>query len=469
MRIVLTHGYFLNDDEKERLVMRPYPPLGLLYLSAFLTQYGYENEVHDTTFSTFQELQADLDHDPPHILGIYTNLMTKLNVLKLLQYVKNSKKFKKTKIILGGPEVRFHAQEFLHSGADVVVLGEGEETLLELVRHYQSPNADVPWGIAGVAFKSQQGETIMGPARELISNLDVLPMPARHKINLHQYFETWREKHGYASLSISTMRGCPYSCKWCSRAVYGKTYRRRSPRLVVQEILDAYEKYNFDRIWFVDDVFTINHGWLREFAAAIDAAGLRIPYEAISRADRMNEEVIIALKKSGCFRIWIGAESGSQSILDSMHRMVKVDKVIQMVKLCKQHGIETGNFIMLGYPGEQESDILQTLQFLKNANPDHYTITVAYPIKGTPMYEEVEPHILGHLDWQRSTDRDIEFRRNYNRQYYDHAVNWINREMEAHKAGIKGHLFLANFKKLRALRQRLGMWRQKTFFPASGK
>ena len=186
-------------------------------------------------------------------------------------------------------------------------------------------------------------------------------------------------------------------------------------------------------IRLVDDVFTINHKWLREFVLEMEKRQLKVPYEIITRADRLNEEVVQLLKQSGCFRVWIGAESGSQKIIDAMDRRVKVDDVRNMIRLVKSYGIEAGTFIMLGYPGEDESDIEETLYHLKTSNPDHYTITVAYPIKGTPLYSEVENLFVEDLPWDASTDRDIDFKRTYNRKYYDHAITWIHYEMLYHR------------------------------------
>lgn len=230
------------------------------------------------------------------------------------------------------------------------------------------------------------------------------------------------------------MRGCPYTCKWCSRAVYGLSYRRRSPEKVVEEMEKINQAYHPDSLWFVDDVFTISHKWMEAFKQELRKKALIIPYECITRADRLNEEVIKALKETGCFRVWIGAESGSQKVIDLMDRRVDVKQVRDMIKLTKKYGIETGTFIMLGYPGETETDIEQTIQHLKESNPDHFTITIAYPIKGTELYQEIEGLQTSNLDWSSSTDRQIDFKRTYSRRYYDYAVRWVVNEVNYHKS-----------------------------------
>ena len=433
MKIVLTHGYFLEEDPKEKLIMRPYPPLGILYISAYLEQNNFSNLIYDSTFGSMPGLKDFLLNEQPDIIGIYTNLMTKLNVLKIISFVRQAKSLDHTKIILGGPEIRNHKERFLQFGADGVVFGEGEDTMLEVVSAIEKNLETGFAGIPGTAYLDSNKDVISNPERVLIKDINQLPFPARNKINLQQYFDTWKKYHGTSVINVSTMRGCPYSCKWCSRAVYGTSYRRRSPILVADEIQYLKENYQFDMIWFVDDVFTINHRWLREFVTEMQERNLTVPYEIITRADRLNEDTVQLLKQSGCFRVWIGAESGSQKIIDAMDRRVKVDDVRKMIHLVKSYGIEAGTFIMLGYPGENETDIQETLHHLKTSNPDHYTITVAYPIKGTPLYAEVENLFVEDLPWHSSTDRDIDFKRTYNRRYYDHAISWIHYEMLYHR------------------------------------
>lgn len=461
MKILLTHGYFLNEDPREQAIMKPYPPLGLLYISAYLEDHGFDNDIFDTTFSDFKTLKNRLHHQPPDLLGLYTNLMTKLNVLKIIRHIKDHPDLKQCRIVLGGPEVRHHAAQFLAHGADILVFGEGEQTMLELAGFYAQNNAGKPVDIPGIGYLDNGGSPVFTPERTLMKDLDDLPLPNRKKIDLQRYFDAWRARHGYAMVSVSTMRGCPYACKWCSRAVYGKSYRRRSPAKVVEELEYLRAHYAFDNIWFVDDVFTINHRWMREFAGLMAAKDWVIPYEAITRADRMNEEIVGLLKQTGCFRVWIGAESGSQAVLDAMKRMVEIGKVTEMVRLSKRHGIETGNFIMLGYPGETEADIRQTLRFLREADPDHFTLTVAYPIKGTELYEETESQFTTQYPWGESTDRDIDFKRVYTRRYYHHAMNWIQREMAFRRlSGVP-----AIKAKARAWQARLSMLATRVFNP----
>jgi len=430
--ILLTHGYFLEDDEKEKRIMRPYVPLGILYIAAYLDSKKIHNEVFDTTFSSFERFKEHLLLKKPELIGIYTNLMTKLAVIRTIKFIKETEALRHCKLILGGPEIRYNAENYLRQGADMLVIGEGEETFAELASHYLA-HQRLPEQLPGTAYLVDN-VVHMAAERTLIKDINTLPMPARHKTNLQLYGDAWKKHHGYSMYSISTMRGCPYTCKWCSRAVYGGTYRRRSPKLVADEMELLQKAYAPDQIWFVDDVFTISHKWLREFRDELMQRKLKIPYEIITRADRMTDEVIALLKESGCFRVWIGAESGSQKIIDAMDRRVDVKSVRDNILKTKAAGMEAGTFIMLGYPGETHQDIKETIEHLRVSAPNHYTITLAYPITGTPLYNEVESSIHASSGWENSTDRDYKFERSNSEDYYRHALTWVYSEVNYSRA-----------------------------------
>ncbi len=430
MKVLLTHAYYIHEDEKEQKIMKPYPPLGILSVAAWLDENNVDCEVYDTTFAYKQTLIQDLLDIKPDIVAIYANLMTKLNVIEMIKVIKSHPQLKDSCIVLGGPDLRHNVDDYLNIGSDILVIGEGEQTMLEIVQTRLAGNTSEYGHIDGVAYRSN-GVTITTPERSRIRPVDSLPYPAREKIDMQPYLDTWKDNHGKSAMTVSTQRGCPYTCKWCSTAVYGQSYRRRSPQLVAEELKYLKDTYNPDSIWFVDDVFTVSHKWLEEFATAIKDLDAKIPFECITRADRMTEEVIDHLTTAGCFRIWIGAESGSQRIIDAMDRRVDVDYVAEMIKMTRRKGLEAGTFIMLGYPGETEEDIQITVDYLKDCQPDQFTITVAYPIKGTSLYNEVEDKQTAELDWTTTTDRDRDFERTYSRKYYDYAVRWVVNEVNA--------------------------------------
>ena len=429
MDILLTHGYFIAEDPHEQKVMKPYPPLGVLYISAYLKSRGFSVAVHDTTFSTRDETQRYIDRARPPVVGIYTNLMTKLNVLPMIKWCKAAG----AHVVVGGPEPPYYAEKFLDAGADVVVLGEGEQTLEELIPALKAHGPVALHGIAGIIFRDDEGKTVRNPVRPQLKSLDDLPFPDREAIDLGQYLQTWRTHHGHSSVSLITARGCPYTCKWCSHSVYGNTHRRRSPENVIAEVEQIVERYNPDQLWYADDVLTIHRSWFLKFADMVTERGLARPFECISRADRLDPEVVAALARMKCYRLWIGSESGSQRVLDGMNRRTKVEDVQAKVHLLRDAGIETGMFIMLGYEGEEISDLEATVDHLKKSNPDVFLTTVAYPIKGTPYYNEVESRVVEAIPWQERTDRDLTVAGRRSKRFYSYATRWMVNEVAAHK------------------------------------
>ncbi|MFK7933262.1 MAG: radical SAM protein [Saprospiraceae bacterium] len=456
MNILFTHGYFIKEDEKEQEIMRPYPPLGMLYISAWLEQAGMDNDVFDTTFSTKKELNEYLLQSQPSIIAIYTNLMTKLNVIEIVKFIRSTPALSESVVVLGGPDIRYNVKDYLATGANIAVIGEGEQTMLEIAQTVEKGNRTEFGHITGLAYYSADGELIQTAERSRIRPVDDLPYPNRKKIDIQQYLDTWKKYHGESAMTVSTQRGCPYTCKWCSTAVYGQSYRRRSAKLVVEELKYLQDTYNPDSIWFVDDVFTVSHKWLKEFRDEMLRQQVTVPFECITRADRMNEEVIQVIKEAGAFRLWIGSESGSQKIVDAMDRRVDVHHVRAMIRQTRAAGMQAGTFIMLGYPGETEADIKETVKHLKEANPDQFTITVAYPIKGTSLYNEIEAIQTKTLDWMNSTDRDRDFERTYSRKYYDYAVRWVVNEVHWHQ-----QLVNKNWASLAAVKFKVKAWMSK--------
>jgi len=434
MSLVLTHAYYLNQDPKEQRIMKPYPPLGLLYISAYLNEQGVENHVFDTTFYDQLQQLKFIEQKQPDIVAIYTNLMTKIEVVKLIQELRNNARYHFPKIVLGGPDITYNCKKYLKAGAHYLVIGEGERSMYEL---YLAIVEKLPINkVDGIAYLSQD-KVVKTALREKIKDLSELALPNREAVPMAKYLDTWKRNHGKSSITISTQRGCPYTCKWCSTAVYGQSYRRRAAADVVDEILMLKDRYQPDAIWFVDDVFTVSHKWIKSFHQEMLKKNAFIPFECITRAERLNDEVLQLLKEAGCFRIWIGAESGSQRIVDAMDRRVDIDVVKQMIQKTNAMGMESGTFIMLGYPGEKEEDIRQTITYLKEANPTQFTITVAYPIKGTTLYNEIAENITQQPNWETSTDRDIEFKRTYRRKYYNFALSHVRNEINYHRELLK--------------------------------
>jgi radical SAM superfamily enzyme YgiQ (UPF0313 family) len=430
MDLLLTHGFFLAEDEKEQRIMKPYPPLGLLYLSSHLRALGFGVEVYDSTFGSREELYRILRTEPPAVLGVAANLLTRRSVLDLIGRGREAG----WKVVVGGPEPANYAAEYLAAGADVVVEGEGEITLEELLPVLRSGNHADLLRVAGIYLRGEDGSVIRTGPRALIADLEAQPWPDRERISLERYLGAWRERHGMGSISLITARGCPYHCRWCSHTVFGKTHRRRPAAGVADEVEWLLDRYQPEMLWMADDVFTIHHGWLREYAAILKSRRIRVPFECITRADRINGEVAAMLAETGCFRVWIGSESGSQRVLDRMRRGVRVEQVRAAVELCRRHGIQSGMFLMWGYEGEEASDIELTVEHVKACRPDVFLTTVSYPIKGTPYFEETATRLVGIEGWANTSDRDLRIRGRHSRRYYEYADLLLKSEVAAGSA-----------------------------------
>jgi anaerobic magnesium-protoporphyrin IX monomethyl ester cyclase len=457
MDLLLAHAYFLSEDAEERRIMRPYPPLGILYLSSHLKARGFDIGVFDGTFRSFAEFARVLSNERPPVVGVYVNMMTKRHALKMIAMARAAG----AQVIVGGPDPPHYATEYLEAGADVVVIGEGETALEEVVPALQQSAArdDRLFSIAGIVYRDRAGMVHRTPARALLPDLSAQPHPDRSAIDLDRYLRTWRDHHGYGPVSLITARGCPYTCTWCSRSVFGTTHRRRSVTDVANEVEALVDRYRPDRLWYADDVFGIHRGWTLDYAAEGRRRGshMRLPFECISRAERIDDAVADAFADMGCWRVWIGSESGSQDVLDAMDRRVRVEQVREATKRLHRRNIQVGLFIMLGFDGERDEDLRRTIEHLKQTGPDVFLTTVSYPIKGTPYYDRIASRIVARQPWSERTDRDLVIRERPGRRYYDFARRWISGEVARHEHWQKGRYAHAMRAASSALVGRIGM------------
>lgn len=461
MDLLLANAYFLALDAEERKVMRPHPPLGLLYLSSHLKARGFSVGIFDGTFRSFEAFADMLQRDRPRVVGIAVNMMTKRNALAMIAIARQSG----ARVIVGGPDPPHHAESYLQHGADVVVIGEGEATLEELVPALHSRVADLA-AINGIVFKRDDGSIVRTPPRALLPDLDRQPFPDRSAIDVASYLTAWRQRHGVGTVSLITARGCPYTCTWCSRSVFGESHRRRSVLNVADEAEAIVDRYHPERLWYADDVFAIHKTWTIDYARELEKRRLRRPFECISRAERIDDAVADALVSLGCFRVWIGAESGSQRILDAMQRKVSIEQVRMTADRLRRRGIQVGLFIMLGYEGEDITDLRATVDHLKRTSPDIFLTTVSYPIKGTPYYAAVAGRLSASKPWHQSTDRDLVIGGRPARRYYDFARRWMTAEVAKHHHWQQGHYVSAARSASSAIVGRLGMavtshWRER--------
>ncbi len=423
--ILLGHAYFLKYDIIERRVMKPYPPLGILYLSAYLKRSGFSVEVFDSTFHDFGDFETAVKRFRPRIVGLYANIITRENVFRLAHIAKaNGVEF----VLAGGPDASDWCEQYFENGVDIIGTNEGELTLQELIPWLQQKGMDGLERIRGIIFK-KNGRVHRTPPRPAITDLDALPWPDRDVLNLDEYFKAWKSHHGESSVSLITARGCPFHCAWCSSEVFGHTHRQRSAKDVVDEILMLKKTYNPDIMWISDDVLTINRKWTYEFVREVKARNAQHPYECLTRVDLIDYDILKGLRETGCFRIWYGAESGSQKILDGMRKGTKVEQVREAARMTQELGMQAGFFILLGYPDETTADIRMTIDFLKDTHPDVVGTSVAFPIKGTEFYERVESRIIPDENWSSRNQNKLLFNGKYPRLYYWFAARWLVKEV----------------------------------------
>ena len=423
--ILLGHAYFLKYDVIERRVMKPYPPLGILYLSAYLKRVGFGVQVFDSTFKDFQDFEAVVQRTKPRIVGLYANIITRDNVFRLARIAKaNGVEF----VIVGGPDASEWYDRYFANGVDIIGTNEGEQTLEELIPWLQQKGLTGLENVRGILFQ-RNGRVHRTPPRPAIADLDSLPWPDRDVLNMDEYFNAWKSRHGESSVSLITARGCPFHCAWCSSEVFGHTHRQRSPKDVVDEMLMLKERYKPDIMWISDDVLTINRKWTQEFVREVKARNAQHPYECLSRVDLVNRDILQGLRETGCFRIWYGAESGSQKILDSMQKETTVEQVREAARITQEMGMQAGFFILLGYPDETTSDIRMTIDFLKETRPDVVGTSVAFPIKGTEFYQRVEKRLVPDENWSSRNQNKLLFKGKYPRLYYWFAARWLVKEV----------------------------------------
>ncbi len=427
--IVLTHGFFLNEDPKEQEIMRPYPPLGLLYISGYLKAAGIKPQIFDSTFSDRSAFEGLLQTEDCGLLGIYTTHMTRSSVVAQIEAAKKEE----FTVIVGGPDSAGYPEEYLDNGADVVVIGEGEAALAEIVPLVNTDQycSDDLQGVAGLIYQDHYGKVVRTAPRDLL-DINSIPWPDRESIDLDRYLEAWHTSHGETSINLIASRGCRYGCRWCSHSVFGNTERRRAVPDCADEVEWIKKRYNPDQLWYADDVFTMDHQWLFEFSAELQKRDLVIPFETISRADRMQDpEVVKELAVMGCRRIWIGSESGSDRILRAMGRGVTSEQIYRAVELSKQQGIETGIFLMWGYEGETLDDMALTVEHVKRCLPDIFFTTVVHPIKNTPYFKDIRTKLTFPETWAASTDKDYLVRGRKSGAFYKAADRWLKNSVKA--------------------------------------
>ena len=377
-KVTLVYPYFQPSNDNS--IFR-FPPLGLGYIASSLKAQGTSVELVDCTFLTRQEAVEKVKRSNPQIIGIYSMFSMKKSSLEMAQLLRDNCDL----LVAGGPLPTLDPTDFL-GFFDVAVIGEGEESMVELADCMEK-NAGFS-AVKGIAYK-QGGKLKFTSSRDFVQNLDDLPFPSRELFNNEAYKKYYSKKFGYTITPMITSRGCPFSCDFCSRPVFGNDFRTRSPANIVDEV-EAIVPFGYDRVWFADDCFTLNRSHVINVCDEMIRRGVDVDWECLSRVDTMNREVALKMKRSGCVRVFFGIESGNNEVLSLMKKQITVEQARKAVYNAKDAGMQAGAFFILGYPGESDGTVLDTVRFASGLPLDYLSFTLPYPIPGTPLYERVK-------------------------------------------------------------------------------
>jgi radical SAM superfamily enzyme YgiQ (UPF0313 family) len=410
--------------------MQPYPPLGTLYAAALLRGAGVSVALFDTMLNDpEQHFQEALTRHRPRVVVVYEdnfNFLTKMCLTRMREvayHILDASRAAGATVLVNGSDASDHMLEYLRRGFHHVLLGEAEQTLLDLVLHLLKGAEPAPPSIPGLAFLEEaSGELVRTQRRPLMRDLDALPFPARDLIDVDQYRTAWKTHHGSFSLNIVASRGCPYRCNWCAKPIYGDSFAVRSPRSVAEEMRQLKHEFGATHLWFADDIFGLRPGWVRDFADEVASLDAVIPFKMQSRVDLMTAANVRALRRAGCAEAWLGAESGSQKILDAMDKGTRVEQIRLARFNLRQEGIRACYFLQFGYPGETWDDIQKTVELVRETRPDDIGVSVSYPLPGTRFFERVRAQLGTKTNWSDSDDLSMMFQGAYTDKFY-HALH----------------------------------------------
>ncbi len=439
-KILFSHSYFMRFDPKQWATGQPYAPIGTLYAAALMRQNGHEVSLLDTMFAYGpEEVILPLHKQHPEYFVIYDdgfNYLTKMCLTNMREAAFEMMKFAKQSgctVIVSSSDATDHFEKYLQEGADFVILGEAEQTLVELVQAINNKETDF-LSIPGLAFV-QKGALIKTMRRSVMKELDELPFPAWDIIDMTLYRKIWMKSKGYFSMNMATTRGCPFKCNWCAKPIYGNRYNSRSPQNVVAELKLLQEKFAFDHIWFCDDIFGLKPGWVHEFANLLEKESIIFRFKIQARADLLlQQDYIFDLARAGCENIWMGAESGSQKILDAMDKGTRVEQIFEATRLLKKNNIHPSFFIQFGYPGETKEDIICTIDMINTLLPYEIGISVSYPLPGTEFYEKVKTQLNDKSNWTDSDELALMFSNTYAPAFYKQLHRYVHKSYRKHLA-----------------------------------
>lgn len=303
--VLFTNAYHISNDHHEQITMRPYPALGPLYIAAYLRQHGYTVSFFDSVFQTDEDaLLETVRRQDPRFVGISALVIGRSTAGEQIRRMKEQGRT----VIVGGPDPSIVPGTYLKEyGADYVVIGEGEHTALELMDTLSGRSARPIEEVHGIAYL-RDGDLKYTRAREKIKDLDSLPWPARDLMDFAPYLAAWRTRHGYSSVHLLTSRGCPFRCNWCSKGVYGKTFRARDPQDVAKEMRWLIDTYQPERLWVADDLIGVHKKWVSQWHDAVLAATIQYVQARLRLARRtgFDRKVPVDLAKVAYYRLAAG-------------------------------------------------------------------------------------------------------------------------------------------------------------------
>jgi anaerobic magnesium-protoporphyrin IX monomethyl ester cyclase len=412
-----------------------------MYAASYIRSKGYDVALFDAMLADSEEDWAkSLDEHKPQYAIIFEdnfNYLSKMCLLRMREAAYTMIQMAKGRgctVILCGADATDHYAEYLEQGADYVLLGEGEETLAELLNQLSARSE------AGQVIGLASHYTLHPSRRPDITSLDSLPFPAWDLIDIEKYKKIWREHHRYYSMNMVTTRGCPYHCNWCAKPIWGQRYNSRSPENVAAEMKWLKENYAPDHVWFADDIFGLKPNWVEKFAELLRENDAVIPFKCLKRADLVTEKTASALAKAGCKTVWLGAESGSQKILDAMDKGNQVEDIYRAAELLHKNGIEVGFFLQFGYPGERWDDVQKTLKMVRECAPDDIGISVSYPLPGTKFFERVKMELGEKQNWVDSDDLAMLYHGPFPQEFYRILHGRVHHEFRMRRAWRKHEL-----------------------------
>ncbi len=399
-RVLLVDPYLARADPMERKFVELYPSLGVLTLAAVLRARGIEVRVTDLTFArSTAGLRSDIRAFQPHVVGVHTKTLTFLRSLEAAHIAREAGAV----AVAGGPDATTRPGDYLEGGFDTVGSGEGEETLAEIA--WTVASGGPIDGVSGTIV-GKPGALVRGPPRPFLKDLDRLPLPAWDLIDLDRYLEQWRARTGERRMAVLTSRGCPFDCSWCSKPTFGRTFRQQSPARVLDELRALKDRYRVDYVRFCDDVFGIQRRWLEELLDGMIREQLGLQFECLARVELLKPDLLKRMRQAGLARVYLGVESGSQRMLDTMNRGTRLHQVERAAAALRKEGVRQYWFLMLGYPGETLEDVEETLRLFRRFSPEEYSVSIAVPIPGTRFYETVKDRLVGTAPRRHSSGGD---------------------------------------------------------------